>query len=417
MTNTEDEIINNPTTSFKSNALGLTADEFGNLYLAGNPFCGYGFNSFSAVTRYVYDGCAPTFEEQFKLAKKYNIPFIRVNFGGYWSNYYKSFDDNPDEVLQKMQEILECAQKYEIGLVCSILWYDGAVSAHVGEKRSAMGNPESKTVAYTKKYVSTIVNKFKDMPAVWAWEIGNEYNLDADLCDRELKNYLPAGPDTPKTPDGYDYYTSEELATYVKIVGEEIRKYDKDRIISTGNGDMRSSSKAMHNAALNHDENHLWDIDWSSDTIDDFYDMCAYYTPDPLDTVCFHIQHSELDENGNASYIDLWPRFGQLISTADYITAFLTAAKKIGKVMYFGEMGDLIWKETAADAAEYFDNLVRTCVNAGVVFASTWQFMTNKLIATDKGIDGDKLRSLRTANIEFITAGKQKLSAYWSKYN
>jgi hypothetical protein len=58
-------------------------------------------------------------------------------------------------------------------------------------------------------------------------------------------------------------------------------------------------------------------------------------------------------------------------------------------------MGDLLWKETAPDAVEYFQSLVDLCVETGVDLASTWQFMTNNNVVTDNGIDGEKLRILQ----------------------
>lgn len=395
-------------------ALGLTKDACGKLYLGKKPFSGYGVNSFSAVTHYIDANSSATYEQQFILLKKYDIPFVRVNFGGYWPEYYWRFDKDPDAMLEKMHHVVDCAEKYQIGLVCSLLWYDGAISFHVGEKRSAMGDPNSKTTEYTKNYVATIVNEFKDSPAVWAWELGNEYNLDADLCDKALKNFVPQGPATPAVPSGYDFYTSEELVTYMKMVGEEIRKYDSRRIISAGHGDMRNASKALHDAAVAHDENHLWDNDWTNDTLEDFYNMCAYYTPDPFDAMCFHIQHAEKDQDGIVSYIDNWCRFKTSVTTKEYLEAYLVAAKKENKVLYFGEMGDLLWKETAPDAVEYFQSLVDLCVETGVDLASTWQFMTNNHVVTDNGIDGEKLRILQKANLKFLEEGKQPLAEYWN---
>ncbi len=393
--------------------LGLSKDSQGNLFLGGNPFKGYGVNSFSAVAHYLYAHSINTFEQQFDLLKSYNIPFVRVNFGVYWPEYYERFDKDPETIITRMREVLDSAKAHKIGLICSLLWYDGAISYHVGEKRSAMGDPLSKTVEYTKKYVARIVNEFKDHPAVWGWEIGNEYNLDADLCDKSLKNFIPQGPAAPAVPSGFDFYTSEELVTYMTLVGEEIRKYDPHRIISTGHGDIRDASKALHNAAKNHDEKHLWENDWTQDTIEDFYEMCAYFTPNPFDSMCFHIQHSERDDNGNAYYLNTWKRFDKVISTKEYLEAYVAAAKKTNKVLYFGEFGDLIWKETAPDAVEYFSNLVNTCLDAGISFASTWQFMTNNNIANDNGIDGEKLRVLQKVNLNFIASGDQPIDEYW----
>jgi hypothetical protein len=129
--------------------------------------------------------------------------------------------------------------------------------------------------------------------------------------------------------------------------------------------------------------------------------------------MCFHIQHSQRDDEGNAYYLDTWRRFGKVISTKEYLEAFVNAAKKTNKVLYFGEFGDLIWKETTPDAPEYFSNLVNTCLDAGIGFASTWQFMTNNNIANENGIDGEKLRILQKVNLDFIAKGDQPIDEYW----
>ena len=55
-------------------------------------------------------------------------------------------------------------------------------------------------------------------PGIWGWEIGNEYNLGADLCDRSFKNYLwPGAVNT----NGFDYYTSAELQVFYREISEE----------------------------------------------------------------------------------------------------------------------------------------------------------------------------------------------------
>jgi len=108
-----------------------------------------------------------------------------------------------------------------VGLILSLMWWDPALSAHVGEKRSAMGDVNSKTIAYAKRYVSIILEHFADRRCIWGWEIGNEYNLTADLCDPAYKKYL--WPDRyEQMPhsrvNGYDFYTSEELQVFFREI-------------------------------------------------------------------------------------------------------------------------------------------------------------------------------------------------------
>lgn len=395
--------------------LGLTVDKNGTILLAGKPYYGFGVNSFSLVIRYIEGSEKSLYRSQFELLKKYGIPYIRVNFGGYWPEYYEKFDADPEGVLSRMRDVVQCAEEYKIGLICSLLWYDASIPAHVGEHRSDMGNSSSKTVKYAVEYVSRIVSEFRDSPAVWAWEIGNEYNLCADLCDPDFHSRLPDGPCTPESPSGYDFYTSEELMRFYTAVGAAIREQDPVRMISSGNGDLRCASKSLRSAAARmNTETHLWREDWKPDTVEDFYEMCAYFTPDPIDTISFHLQHAEQDEAGNASFLLLLDRFGGRQSTLEYLQLYAAAARKANKALYFGEMGDMLWMEDDENAASVFKNVADWITDAGIQLASSWQFSKNSLIATDSGIDGEKLKILQEKNQNYIDEGKADTVTYWS---
>ncbi len=395
--------------------LGLTVDENGTILLAGKPFYAFGVNSFTMVIRYIEGAGKSMYRDQFELLKKYGIPFVRVNFGGFYQDYYQKFDEDPEKILDCMREVVACAEEYQIGLICSLLWYDSAIPAHVEGHRSDMGNLDSNTVKYAVEYTGKIVNEFKDSPAVWAWEIGNEYNLGADLCDPEFKAHMPMGPCTPKNPTGFDFYTSEELVTFYTAVGNKIREYDKTRMISTGNGDMRVASKALHNSAAAKDpETHLWQQDWTTDSVEDFQEMCVYFTPDPLDTICFHLQHAQQDEEGNASFLIMLNRYGSKISTRRYFDEYVIAARKAKKALYFGEMGDMMWMEDHEEAPSIFKSVTDWIVDSGIQLASSWQFDKSNLVASDRGIDGEKLKIMQEKNQQYLADGKMDTATYWA---
>lgn len=397
------------------NTLGLTVDEEGTILLAGKPFYGFGVNSFTMLIRFIEGADETMYKDQFEILKKYNIPFVRINFGGYWPDYYQKYDEKPEFIYECMEKVLKCAEEANIGLVCSLLWYDGAIPHHVGEKRSDMGNVNSKTVKYATDYIKDIVMRFKDSPAIWAWEIGNEYNLGADLCDETFASRLPNGPCTPVKPSGFDFYTSEELSVFYTAIGNAIRSVDPHRMISSGNGDMRNSSKALMNAANNmNKETHLWTESWDVDTVADFYEMCAHFTPDPIDTLSFHLQHAKQDSNGKASFEIMLKRFNGNMSSLNYFKEYVQAAKKAKKGLYFGEMGDMLWMESHNSAPEIFDNITDWIMNSGIQIASSWQFMNNDLKATDEGIDGKKLTILQNKNKIYTERGFADTITYWS---
>ena len=401
-----------------SGKYGLTVSSDGTMELAGKPFYGYGVNLYTTFQKHLSNALDDTYKDEFALMKKYNIPFVRIPFSGYEASYYDVYDNQKDTLFSVMDDVVSEAEKTHIGIIVSLMWWDPALSARVGEMRSAMGNVNSKTMQYAKQYVADIVKRYVNRPGIWGWEIGNEYNLTADLCDKNLQNYLwPAGvASMPITPSGFNYYSSGELHTFYSEIAKEIRKYDSYRMIDSGNGDMRTASKAMHNASEKMNKTtHLWDIDWTTDTLNDFYDMNDYYTPDPLNTTCVHFQNGT-NGSSNPSYIFNFNVWGRTVSTLDYLKEFVNAAKRARKGLYFGEMGDFIDMEAASDAATKFQQLVDWIDQAGVQISSTWQFTQSptKLVASDVGIEGRKLNILSAKNLAYQSAGKQDISIAWT---
>ena len=51
----------------------------------------------------------------------------------------------------------------------------------VGEAPNQLGDPRSKAIAFIKQYTAEMVGRYKDSPAIWGWEFGNEANLGVDL--------------------------------------------------------------------------------------------------------------------------------------------------------------------------------------------------------------------------------------------
>ncbi|KAF4437488.1 hypothetical protein F53441_13025 [Fusarium austroafricanum] len=87
-----------------------------------------------------------------------------------------------------------------------------------------------------KNYISAVVNRYKDSPAVFAWEIANE-----PRCGANAQRNLPRGPDcTPKTITSW----VDEMSTYIKSL-------DPDHLVTTGSegGFNRKSDDWTYNGA------------------------------------------------------------------------------------------------------------------------------------------------------------------------
>ena len=393
---------------------GLHIENGGEITLEGKPFYGYGVNYFGAFVRYAEqkENCQKDFINGLAGLASYNIPFIRMPLCAYYPSYYDFFDSDPEKVFSYMDEVLEECRKNNIGVIVSLMWWDAVVAAHVGGKRSDMGVIGSDTLNYAKAYTRAIVQRYVSHPAVWGWEIGNEYNLDADLCDKELKQFLwPEGIDSMPLDNvnGYDYYTSEELRTFYTEIAKVIREYDDYRMITTGNGEMRPFAYIIHKSSLKAGEDHLWDMKWNGNTRKQFDYMNEYMTPDPIDTVCFHFQNAATDYS--KQYVLTHNVFGKTISSEEYFRAYYETAKNLGKGCFFGEFGDMLAMENEPDMMDKFKEVTDAISNSGIQIAALWQFQDY----TDEGPAGLKLAYLSELNKKLVSDGKQQTEEAWKE--
>lgn len=389
--------------------LGLHVEEDGTITLYGKPYYGFGVNYFGAFAHYWYQDIGDTaFSDAFKKLKEYGVDYLRLPFCGYWSDYYDAFDSDPEGIFAYLDRVVEEAEKNRLGIIVSLMWHDTAIPLHVGGHRSSMGDPDSELVRYALDYTASVVSRYADSKAVWAWEIGNEYNLSADLCDAVNWSWLEIGENEPS---GYDYYTSEELRTFYSLISAKIREYDGWRMITTGNGEMRGSSKAMMQASrrMNKSE-HTWEVSWDLNSRADFIEMNGYMTPDPIDCVCFHLQQGSGD--GSGVYMETMSPFSGegMITQREYFAAYKQAADSLGKACVFGEMGDFLDMNGAPDTEEHFRALCEDIRASGIQLALTWQFQD----FTDDGVDGMKLSVIGEMNEALKAEGLSDISGAWS---
>lgn len=401
-------------TAMNESKYGLHVEEDGTVTLEGEPFYGFGVNYFGAFARYVESPGQSTKEFTDGLAglASYNIPFIRIPLCSYYPSYYELYDSDPEKVFSYLKLVLDECEKNNIGVIGSLMWWDAVIAAHLGAKRSDMGVIGSEVLEYAKKYTRDVVSRFADHPAIWGWEIGNEYNLDADLCDPELKMFLwPDGISGMPLDgvNGYDYLTSDELVVFYKEIAGVIREYDTYRLITTGNGEMRPSAYAMRRASRGKNKDHVWTVQWNANTRKQFEEMNEFYTPDPIDTLCFHLQNGSYD--GSNKYVMSFSLFGETIDNEEYFRAYYETAKKLGKACFFGEFGDMLEMETAPDVIEKFREVTDAISGSGIQIAALWQFQDY----TDAGVAGEKLAVLSELNLKLKADGKQKTASAWQE--
>lgn len=116
------------------------------------------------------------------------IRIIACPFFSTWLNE-AFFDGDPNRQAEKREQyfkrfdaLLDLCDKNDIKIIASLIWYL-ANFADLGHHSLHEGftDPNSAARVKLKEYVYAVVNRYKDRPTIAMWELGNEWNLGADL--------------------------------------------------------------------------------------------------------------------------------------------------------------------------------------------------------------------------------------------
>jgi endo-1,4-beta-mannosidase len=196
-----------------------------------------------------------------RLAAK-GIPFLRFRACGFSPQKWQLYLDQPDEYFGRMDQVVHTAEQHHIGLIPSLFWRLATISELVHESPDRVGDPRSKASQFIQRYTREMVSRYKDSPAIWGWEFGNEANNGVDL---------------PRPEQGVRL-TSGQLTSIYAVFARTVRSIDPDRVIETGTTVPRPA--AWHNA---HGQPRQRDSAAQS------YAMLLMESPDPANMLSVHI--------------------------------------------------------------------------------------------------------------------------------
>lgn len=347
---------------------GLHVDEQGRLLLAGKPYRGLGVNWYDVFLRLLEDGKSIDHERGFAQLAQAKVPFIRFIACGFWPRDARLYLDAPDEFFRRFDLIVKSAEENGVGLIPSLFWNEPTVCDLVGETCDQWGNPESKTHAYMRKYVRDVVTRYKESPAIWGWEFGNEFNLGANLPN--ASEHRPAVWPNLGTAAGRsekDEWTYEIIRTAFAGFAREVRQYDPYRIISTGDSIPRPG--AWHN----------WkERTWTADTPEQTTEILLGDNPDPIDVMSVHIYGDSLAQ----------------------LALAMQVSKQAHRPLFVGEFGAPGPREKSE--AE-FSKLLSAIESEGVPLAALWTFGGQQ---DDYSVSPD---SARAYQLEALTEANARL--------
>ncbi len=289
-------------------------------------------------------------------------------FGGSWGpDELEIFVKEPARWLESFDRMLSAADTAHITVVPSLLFNIHQMPDYVrkttrnNEQVGEYLTPGSLSNSLAVKYVSAIVSRYKDDPRILFWEIGNEYNLEADLSF-QLKplpdNQLP---------------NSDQIRTFLMQMGTLIKRLDHHHLVTSGNADMRPAAWHLRVQMLNFSESlHPKDfrMDWSRDLYEQYVTMLSFFNPPPLDIVSVHIYGEKED--------------GPLWITRDGEHAFelpwiVSAADRMGKPIFIGEFGEKIFQAGNEKDGNWDSDLMQRLQELGGPLAMiwSWEFSTD----------------------------------------
>ena len=319
---------------------GLSVSVNGALLKDGKPYRAIGINYFDCFLRTLNDANDTSYEAGFATLAAKGIPFVRFCATGFWPKDMRVYLTNRAEYFRRLDGVVQSARRRGIGMIPSLFWFDSTVPDIVGEPVDQWGNPRSKTQAFMRGYVREMVTRYRDNPAIWAWEFGNEYSLRACLPNAKDQR-PPVFPElgTPATRTEHDDLTFTMLQQAFAAFAAEIRKYDPDRLIVTGDSIPRASAWHQDHEGT-----------WTSDTPEEFGEMLAFVNPAPVSAISLHL-YEDPD----------WRHLGQAMEVA----------RKLNKPLFVGEFGVT---DATPETEVVFRRQLKAIHDNDVPLAALWVF-------------------------------------------
>jgi hypothetical protein len=310
----------------------------------GQPYRGVGANYFDLFRRVMNNPADTTSLAGLERLAQAGIPFVRFA-GPFSAQEWRLYLDNKEEYFRRFDLVVRTAEKAGIGLIPSLFW-TLTLCETVNEPRDQWGNPQSKTLALMRQYVSDVAGRYKDSPALWAWEFGNEMNLSADLPN--------AAQFRPKNGTERDDVTSAHLVTMLSEFAKAVRAIDQTRPIISGNSHARASS--WNNTASR---------SWKSDTQAQAREIILRDNPAPLDTLGVHIYGSDAP---SGKELGAW-----VTGRLHYLTWLRGLADEAKRPVFVGEFG-VSAREDGVSVRCVFEAQLQELEQAGIDLAAFWVF-------------------------------------------
>jgi hypothetical protein len=351
----------------ESEPAGLTVRD-GVVLRNGQVFRAMGINYNSAFYDVLKNPEGSDVAEGLRILKQdYEIPFIRFSAGPFAHTGWTFYKENPEEYLRRFDVLVGYAEEQGIGLIPSLFWYVVTMPDFAGEPLSALGDPGSQCRVFMRRYIRDVVSRYKDSPAIWGWEVGNEWLLFADLPEF---NHLPPqkiGSNEERT--AADKLLRPMILNAYEDFYKTVREIDSERIIVTG--DSIARPQAWHNRHRD---------SWGQDTREQWTQQFLADTPACYGVASFHL-YAEADK-GYFKRKDLPIEL--------FVKDVTAICRENGRAVWCGELG---MPGTDDEARTMFFRMMNAVEENGIDLSAIWNFKPSGTFQSDWDISPNNERA------------------------
>ncbi len=218
-------------------------------YKDGVAFKAMGINYFDLFYRSLKLGwnVDPALDGMQQLSDN-GIKLIRFAATPYWPVEFSAYTEHKEDFFAKLDQVVHKAEELGIGLIPSLFWNIVSVPDAMDPKEhmDAFSDLSSKSVAFVREFTQSIVARYKDSPAIYAWEFGNEWALSCDEAGNATPAVQPSLGTAATRDPKRDHMTQSEMQTTFGVFVEEVRKLDATRPIISGNAAPRNQAYHLY---------------------------------------------------------------------------------------------------------------------------------------------------------------------------
>lgn len=334
-------------------------------------------------------GGAQAMRKSMDSARAAGFTHARFIASGYWPvdmTTGNGFVNNPDAYMAAFDELVTDAEVRGLRLVPSLLWNIHLWPDISKEPISALFTPGSETRKRAEAYVSTVVKRYAGRDVILAWEMGNEFNLAADMdvshcsaCPDDgtpnVCGNLSPSHGTPCRRTAADNIFScnscrdinntvtQDLGAFTASMAALVHSLDPGRPFSSGNAHPRPAAWHLSRHPCPH-------CDMTPDSPTQYAEALMQLHPPGVDWISVH----HYAEKG---------RFGETDTTLETLLQIAqNTARQAGRKLYVGEYGEKHARNASCGentntcngdpALTFTRRVVTTIVNEDVPFSALW---------------------------------------------